>query len=53
MQEIDEAYIRAIAELPDGFERLKRWIGQMIEDRDTAQEIARLCVAQRNAEKRP
>lgn len=44
MQVIDQDYIRAITELPDGIERLHRWISSLIDERDMAQAIAASCV---------
>ena len=46
MQVIDEDYIRGIAELPDGWTRLKDWFGSMMQQRDDAQAIALMCVRQ-------
>lgn len=44
MQVIDEDYVRGIAELPDGIERLTRWVHGLLDERDTAQVIAKACV---------
>jgi hypothetical protein len=46
MEIIDEDYIRARFELPHGPARLVAWITSLIEQRDTAEEISKCCVAQ-------
>jgi len=44
MHVIDRAYIGGILDLPDGAERLERWIRALIEERDTAERIAKACI---------
>lgn len=46
MQVIDEAYVRELLALPDGTERITRWIFSMIDEKDTAQAIASMCAKQ-------
>lgn len=46
MQVIDEAYVRQLLALPDGVERVTRWIFSMIDEKDTAQAIASMCAKQ-------
>lgn len=46
IQTIDEAYIAQIYNLPDGPKKLLDWFTSMLEQRDTAEAIAKACVAQ-------
>lgn len=44
MQVIDEAYLRQIAALPDGFTRLLRMQCELLERAETAESIAKACI---------
>lgn len=44
MQVIDQGYLRAMVALPDGYERLERWVHSLIAERETAEAIAKACV---------
>lgn len=46
MQIIDERYVQAIIDLPDGARRITEWVHGLIGERDTADAVAKACVDQ-------
>jgi hypothetical protein len=44
MQVIDDAYVGALLDLPDGRERVTRWIFDLLNQRDDAQIIAKALI---------
>lgn len=40
MMVIDADYFKSLADLPDGFERINRMFGEMMQERDDARDIA-------------
>lgn len=46
IQVIDEEYIGEIMALPNGAERMTRWVGEMISRAENAEAVAQACIEQ-------